>query len=71
MSVQTVIKARKIYLKDLENAKNDANSEPEKPRLDQVIADYIDEPIEGGEIIDEPLEGGKSESCMNLPSSNV
>lgn len=71
LSVQTVIKARKIYLKDLENAKNDANSEPEKPRLDQVIADYIDEPIEGGEIIDEPLEGGKSESCMNLPSSNV
>jgi len=27
-------------------------NEPEKPRLDQVIADYIDQPIEGGEIID-------------------
>ena len=64
LSVQTVIKARKIYLKDLENAQNDAKPVLEKPKLVQVAADFIDEPIEGGESIDEPVaEGGRSESC--------
>ena len=64
LSVQTVIKARKIYLKDLENARNDAKPVLEKPKLVQVAADFIDEPIEGGESIDEPVaEGGRSESC--------
>jgi hypothetical protein len=50
-------------LKDLENAKNDAKPVLEKPKLVQVAADFIDEPIEGGDSIDEPVaEGGRSES---------
>ena len=49
--------------------KEETKTEAEKPRLDQVAVDVIDQPIEEPEDMDQPVaEGGKSESCKDVSS---